>query len=323
MIILLHRDRVVWVRNQRVNVVIICLVRWEFKWRSFLPPEEIAKSSLLEKVEYEWVAPEISSHWNGLTLLSAFAMIKEGQNRGISMLDTFSQSFKHFKDNFFKVVVKEPGRSYFYNEDGSTKFPFWLTDNPRRFKGMKKGELSTVDREVVEILGRFSNKLPTKGLVRVYLLVHPVVDLEELLETFVCRDIDINLAKAIISSIDNMRPNAMIKSMLKFNSKTLMLGRIEDNKELKEKYADIEIELEDLKKYIIQEHINGFNIGLRHATSFCKEVDASHPNCDINKDIIDGRLVDEEEMSADQSVEEPEGEMLILWMRRRTKCKIM
>jgi len=92
---------------------------------------------------------------------------------------------------------------------------------------------------------------------------------------------------------------------------------------LKEKYADIEIELEDLKKYIIQEHINGFNIGLRHATSFCKEVDASHPNCDINKDIIDGRLVDEEEMSADQSVEEPEGEMLILWMRRRTKCKIM
>ena len=100
------------------------------------------------------------------------------------MLDAFSQSFKHFKDNFCKVVVKEPGRSYFYNEDGSTKFPFWLTDNPRRFKGMKKGELSTVDREVVEILGRFSNKLPTKGLVRVYLLVHPVVDLEGIIFYF-------------------------------------------------------------------------------------------------------------------------------------------
>jgi len=47
------------------------------------------------------------------------------------MLDAFSQSFKHFKDNFFNVVVKEPGRSYFYNEDRSTKFPFRLTDNPR------------------------------------------------------------------------------------------------------------------------------------------------------------------------------------------------
>jgi len=92
---------------------------------------------------------------------------------------------------------------------------------------------------------------------------------------------------------------------------------------LKEKYADIESELENLKKYIIQEHINGFNKGLRHAAFFCKEVDASHPNYDINKDIVDECLVDEEEMSAEQSVEEPEGEMLILWIRRKTKCKMM
>ena len=42
---------------------------------------------------------------------------------------------------------------------------------------MKKGELSANDREVMEILGKFSNKLPTKGLVRVYLSIHPLVDL--------------------------------------------------------------------------------------------------------------------------------------------------
>jgi len=46
------------------------------------------------------------------------------------MLDAFSQSFKHFKDGFFKVVVKYMGRSHFYNEEGSTKFPFSWTDNP-------------------------------------------------------------------------------------------------------------------------------------------------------------------------------------------------
>jgi len=40
----------------------------------------------------------------------------------ISRLDAFTQSFKHFKDGFFKVVVKEGGRSYFFNADGSTKF---------------------------------------------------------------------------------------------------------------------------------------------------------------------------------------------------------
>jgi len=40
------------------------------------------------------------------------------------------QSFKHFKDGFFKAVVKEAGRSHFYNDDRSTKFPFSWTDNP-------------------------------------------------------------------------------------------------------------------------------------------------------------------------------------------------
>ncbi|QCE06913.1 hypothetical protein DEO72_LG9g1927 [Vigna unguiculata] len=48
----------------------------------------------------------------------------------ISRLEAFTQSFKHFKDGFFKVVVKEPGCSYFYNDDGSTKFQFSWTDNP-------------------------------------------------------------------------------------------------------------------------------------------------------------------------------------------------
>jgi len=97
---------------------------------------------------------------------------------GISILDGFSQSFKHFKDDFLKFVVKEPSCSHFYNEDRSMKFPFSWTNNPWRYKDMKKEELSTSDRGVGKILEKFSNKLPTKGLVRVYLSVHPLIDLE-------------------------------------------------------------------------------------------------------------------------------------------------
>ena len=33
----------------------------------------------------------------------------------ISRLDAFSQSFKHFKDGYFKVMVKEEGKPYFLN----------------------------------------------------------------------------------------------------------------------------------------------------------------------------------------------------------------
>jgi len=96
----------------------------------------------------------------------------------ISRLDAFSQSFKHFKDGYFKVVVKEEGKAHFLNADGSTKFPSSWTGSPSRYKDMGMDELSAGDKEVVEILLKFVDKLPTKGLVRVYNSVHPIIDIE-------------------------------------------------------------------------------------------------------------------------------------------------
>ncbi|QCE03535.1 hypothetical protein DEO72_LG8g1560 [Vigna unguiculata] len=96
----------------------------------------------------------------------------------ISRLDAFSQSFKHFKDGYFKVVVQEGGEQYFLNADGSTKFPFSWTNNPSRYKDMGVEELSSGDKEGGGMLLRFVDKLPTKGLVRVYNSVHPIIDIE-------------------------------------------------------------------------------------------------------------------------------------------------
>jgi len=39
-------------------------------------------------------------------------------------------------------------------------------------------------REVVEVLMRFNDKMPTKGLVRVFLSMHPLVDLEGIIFYF-------------------------------------------------------------------------------------------------------------------------------------------
>jgi len=47
----------------------------------------------------------------------------------------------------------------------------------------------------------------------------------ELLEIYVHRDIGMNLGEVMISSIDNMKLNAMVKAMLEFNSKALILGQ--------------------------------------------------------------------------------------------------
>jgi len=38
-------------------------------------------------------------------------------------------------------------------------------------------------------------------------------------------DIDTHLPKSVISYMDNMEPNAMIKTILEFNTKALFMGR--------------------------------------------------------------------------------------------------
>jgi len=43
---------------------------------------------------------------------------------------------------------------------------------------MNTDELSAANREVVEVLIMFTDRLPTKGLVRVYNSVHPIIDIE-------------------------------------------------------------------------------------------------------------------------------------------------
>ena len=96
----------------------------------------------------------------------------------INRFDAFTQSFKHFKDGFFKLVVKQGGRSHFYTNDESTKFPFYRTGNLWRYKGMATEELSVGDKKVVDVVMQFSDKMPTKGLVRVYNSVHLIIDIE-------------------------------------------------------------------------------------------------------------------------------------------------
>jgi len=76
-----------------------------------------------------------------------------------------------------------------------------------------------------------------------------------------------------------------------------------DYDDLKEKYEGAEVELDDLKGCIIQEHINGFQKGLRQAAFFYKDVDAADSKFDVNKDVVNGQLVNEAESSPEEEVE--------------------
>ena len=78
----------------------------------------------------------------------------------------------------------------------------------------------------------------------------------------------------------------------------------EDYDELKDKYKGVVGELDDLKNCIIQEHINDFEKGLRQAAFYHQEVDIMDSKFDVNKDVIDEKLVKEDESSADEEAEE-------------------
>jgi len=257
---------------------------------------------------------------------------------GLNRLDAFTHSFKHLKDGFFKVVVKPAGRSHFHTADGNTKFSFFWTCNPWRYKVISREDLSVLEIDVVNTLMQFSDKMSTKGLVRVYNSVHPIIDIEviffvtlsivirssilticvlrisghmaqlgkknltlfqtlrkekavkaraarntkvpnlqdslvdvhvhsgtkrkaelptrpgkgkdvkkvrsvvmgvgsasevkgpkawliELPETTVRKDIEINVPESLMDSIDNMEPKALVKAMVEFSSKTMLLSR--------------------------------------------------------------------------------------------------
>ena len=55
-------------------------------------------------------------------------------------------------------------------------------------------------------------------------MTKPKAGLIELPETTVRRDIDINLSEYLVNSVDNMEPNVMVKVMMEFSSKALILG---------------------------------------------------------------------------------------------------
>jgi len=196
----------------------------------------------------------------------------------------------------------------------------------------------------------------------------------ELPEISLRKDIAINLPDIIINSIDGMEADHIVRTMLEFGSKALILSRRvgylywrevneggrenveelqgkvdkldeekvalekekerweverkrlatwrvrcldseeklnkrigeleEDYDELKDKYDGVVGELDDLKNCIIQEHINDFEKGLRQAAFFHEEVDITNAKFDVNKDVIDGRLVKEDESSADEEAKE-------------------
>jgi len=104
----------------------------------------------------------------------------------------------------------------------------------------------------------------------------PEAGLIELPKTAVRKDITINLQKIVINSIDNMESDHLVRTMVEFGSKALILSRRVGSLYRREVKEGNREKVEELQ---------------------------ADPTFDVNKDVVDGQLVNEVESSLEEEAE--------------------
>ena len=93
----------------------------------------------------------------------------------VCFLSPFTSSYKNFKGGFFKILIEETGRKYFFDGD-IPKFPFYWTRAPVRFNSSSYHSMTTEEKHGIVVLGHFSHKIPTRALLRLYVSRKPQED---------------------------------------------------------------------------------------------------------------------------------------------------
>lgn len=69
-----------------------------------------------------------------------------------SIFHLFAESYKDFKNHFFKVSITEMGQPFFLNDNGSPRFPLYLTKEPRTLTSWPLEDMSDVERRDLDRL---------------------------------------------------------------------------------------------------------------------------------------------------------------------------
>ncbi|KAL2331747.1 hypothetical protein Fmac_019328 [Flemingia macrophylla] len=81
------------------------------------------------------------------------------------LLESFTSSYKNFKNGFFRVSIPEEGRKYFFDNVGTPLFPLSWTRKPRRCDGYNVEDLTLTERVGLKVLLQAPRPLPAKMLI--------------------------------------------------------------------------------------------------------------------------------------------------------------
>ncbi|WVZ15328.1 hypothetical protein V8G54_012894 [Vigna mungo] len=82
-----------------------------------------------------------------------------------TLVKPFAESFKNFKTRYFKVIIKESGKSEFFDATSGPRFPFYWTEDPPKIKAFGLGLLNADERDVVRAINDLPRRLSACGFV--------------------------------------------------------------------------------------------------------------------------------------------------------------
>ncbi|KOM55427.1 hypothetical protein LR48_Vigan10g131900 [Vigna angularis] len=84
---------------------------------------------------------------------------------GDALLELYLQSYRGFKEKFFKVSILESGRTYFFDEDGNPKFPLYWTQDPLKFTLWDEDKMTIEELEALNVLTALPRLFSSRRLI--------------------------------------------------------------------------------------------------------------------------------------------------------------
>lgn len=115
--------------------------------------------TVLAFLYYFDVRPSPKGSWVSLTSVKDRTLFKP-----------YSESYKNFKDQLFKIVITDSGHREFFDEEGFPLFPLYWTDNPKKIKAYVKYDLDLGELIVVDTINSLPTAFPLAAWLTVFLL---------------------------------------------------------------------------------------------------------------------------------------------------------
>ncbi|KOM47594.1 hypothetical protein LR48_Vigan07g129800 [Vigna angularis] len=84
---------------------------------------------------------------------------------GNALLELYLQSYRGFKDKFFKVSILDSGRRHFFDGEGRSKFPLYWTQEPLRFTSWAEDKMTIEELEALNVLTALPRPFSSRRLI--------------------------------------------------------------------------------------------------------------------------------------------------------------